>query len=94
MDGPAGRDGQLGGELLEDDLQPSAERYSNDHWNRAATAVIRTSVGAVASTLLRVLNENTNRMATMIVGMTVHTISSTLLPWICGGSSVSVGLRR
>ena len=30
----------------------------------------------------------------MIVGMTVQTISSTLLPWIWGGSSVSVGLRR
>ncbi len=51
-------------------------------------------VPATASTVFRVLSENTNMTATMIVGMTVQMISSTLLPWIWGGSSVSVGFRR
>ena len=73
---------------------PSGEKYSNDHWNCAATARTWMSVGVVAWTFWSAEYENRNITATMIAGMTVQMISSTLLPWIWGGSSVSVGLRR
>ena len=49
---------------------------------------------ATASTVFSELNENTNITPTRMVGTTVQTISRTLFPWICGGSSVSVGFRR
>ena len=73
---------------------PSGERYSKLHWNRCATARIRTSVAETLSIELRVCHDRTNRIRTMTVGMTVQMTSSRLLPWVWTGSPVSVGLRR
>jgi hypothetical protein len=48
----------------------------------------------IASTLLSVCREITNMKMTMTVGISVQVTSARLLPWVCGGSSSSPGLRR
>src|SRR5512135_2878103 len=74
---------------------PLPSRYSNDHWNWAATTWTRTSgSGLTASTVLSVWYEIANRYRTMTVGMRVQMISTRLLPWVWGGSSSSPARRR